>query len=201
MTTTTNNSIAEALVEVGTLTASAKQDAIDAMTQGRSDAPYLDGGDSGFEGATNFETAADADLSDEDAYQIAKGNASRAADFEGEARDLNAKAATLQARLAEVVYDRATGQPIPVLTGGQRAVIEAQLRQIGNALKIAVFSGHEAAKYRAEQTALTERQVSEDALIHAWTGNDPARVAALNAALLDIEARELAQKIHTLRRS
>ncbi len=198
--TTNQNALAEVLIDVGALTASAKADAISAMIQGRSDAPYLEQ-TGGINGEVSFETSADADLSDEEAYEIAKGNASRDADFESEARDLNSKAAALQARLAEVVYDRATGKPQPVLTGGPRVVIEKQLRQIAAAMKIAVFSGIEAKKFRAEQAALTERQVSEDALIHAWTGNDPVRVAALNAALLDIEARELAQKIHALRRS
>ena len=193
--------LAEHIIENGgDLTASAIQDAITAMAQGRSDAPYLEPERGRLNARVETETA-DAGLTDDDLDALALEAATRSPDndFSGEVRVLNARTEKLRERLDAVTYDQTTGEPIPVLQGKERAAAMAEARQIGRQARISAAASLHAAAIKAERLAMRDRETHEKALRHAWHGNDPTRKEALDRALLDIEARTLAEKIHALR--
>lgn len=196
-------SLAATLIEVGELTESAKEDAINAMIQGRSDAPYLDPERGQMNANVSIEGFDDPDLSDEALDSLAAQNAMRAPDndYDGEVAALDERIAAVCARLEEVTYNQVTGEPVHVLQNQGRKAALLQFRLLVRNRKIASLTSRHAESVRAERQALRDRDTNEKALRHAWTGSDPERVAMLDQELLKVEARELAEKIHKLRNS
>lgn len=205
MTTTTNTpSLAESIVDTGTLTESAKQSAIDAMVSGRSNAAGIFTEQSKLEGQSeSLYDGTDREFSDEELFAIAQDTAKNfdpERDYNADFGILGSRLQEIAARLDEVRFDPRTGERTHVLTGPNRTRLEAQARGLESQQKLSAFTALAVEKARAERQDVIDAANNEKALRMAWTGHDAKRIAALDDALLRIEADELARKVIELRR-
>ncbi len=123
--------------------------------------------------------------------------------IEAEAQKLQGRLADMQAQLNAIVgYDRRTGEAIKALPDGspQRLNAERALAQMKVSVAHQLQTWSRLQAQRAADAARIGTADRERALTEAYVQGNPARAAALKAAMADAEAAEVAAAIIQARR-
>jgi|SRR6266853_1816933 len=116
-------------------------------------------------------------------------------DLHAEANNLAAAVLSLEAKLAEHTFDRATGGKVNAVTGEARTKLEAQLARTRESVEYFKSRTGAIETQRAAAHAARTRQLNEQAGRIAFTRGDPERARLYDAALAKAEADAVAQLI------
>lgn len=213
-----NGPVANELIETGALSDSVKQAAIEAIVRGH--APGVAGAFDAYVSGRNSHAASDAANARGEAFQTTMtvdevGNVSDEALFvlaQETARtdtggtDFNAAHArakerfeALTQKLTAHTFNPKTGEKVYDAQGAARQTLELQAKGAYQEFRLSYFQAREVEKARAEKQSRIDAQLREQAAVLAFTGNDPARKAALADAMNRLDAEQFARMILELR--
>jgi hypothetical protein len=204
MTDQSAPSLALALIETGEISQSVRQAAIDAIIDGRSDAPMeWTRPEPRPSMSATMAVEEVGTLSDEELFNLAQQTAEAddgTNDFDGSHRRALARMTELQTMLDAATFDPQTGQKIYEVTGDKRRAMEVAARAAWQEVALSSFTAQAVANKRAERAARKEARDAEEAALFAIAGTDVVRQKALQEALLRAEMDEVARQIHELRK-
>lgn len=202
-------SIAQALIDTGTLTEDVKQSAIEAILKGQSKGvegifePELTGRKPSEAAAYTMVAEGVGAMSSEELFALAQQTAASedgSADYDAAARKAAERTKALHERLEAHTFDPKTGAKIHFVRGQAREAMILQAKAAWQEAELASYTAQAVAARRAERASLREANDAEQALKLAWAGTDPARQKVLDDALLRAEADDIARKVLAIRR-